>query len=284
MSNTVPGLSEAATEPPQQERAGFITRIALGVKGVFEALFILIFLPLVEQMIKVFSKQGRNRFYDPYQFRWVKELENNVDIIRSELNGVLDLNNRDCLPSMRDFLFYKSKSTATLGNWKVYIFSFFGRRFETNCARCPKTTELISRIPNVTGAMFSVLNARQQIYQHRGFLKGVLRLHIGLKVPDPPESCGFKLDGKTVHWELGKSFMFDQTYRHEAWNNSDQVRIVLLLDVLRPLPFPLHQLNSLLVRIGGDSFIGSRMSQIVERWTTKYPQAGRKAEAVRSPK
>jgi beta-hydroxylase len=109
-------------------------------------------------------------------------------------------------------------------------------------------------------------------------------LHIGLKVPDPPESCGFKLDGKTVHWEIGKSFMFDQTYRHEAWNNSDEVRIVLLLDVLRPLPSPLRQLNGLLAKIGGNSFIGNRMSQVVERWTTTYPQkAGRKAEAVRSP-
>jgi beta-hydroxylase len=173
---------------------------------------------------------------------------------------------------MGDFLPYENQYTRTIKNWKIFVLQFFGQDILDNQALCPKTTQLVSRIPNMTGVMFSVLNPHQHIYPHRGFVKGVLRLHIGLIVPKDPTLCTFRLDGKDVHWYEGKSFMFDQTYEHQVWNHSDEVRVVLLLDVLRPLPFPLHQLNSWVAKTAGTSFLGKKLAKVVERWTTNYPK------------
>ncbi len=236
---------------------------------------LLVVIPVTELLITWFAPNGRNALHATEDFPWVKELEDNWMVMAEELDGVLHLNAEDCLPSMADFLFYRSKMTQTLKNWKVYPFYFFGHRFETNRARCPKTVELISRVPNMTGAMFSILNGHQRIYPHRGFIKGVIRLHVGLKVPKPEESCTFSIAGKTIHWREGGSFMFDQVYQHEAWNDSDDVRVVLLLDVLRPLPPWLHRLNTWTARLAGTSFIGQKMADVVERWSTRAPVARR---------
>lgn len=246
--------------------------VTFGLKAVYEGVVIFIGVPLTELLITLFAPQGKNRFYDTDQFPWIKDLEANWEVMRSELDGVLKLNEQDCLPSMGDFLPYQNQYTKTIKNWKVFVLQFFGHDIVENQALCPETVKLVTKIPNMTGVMFSVLNPHQHIYPHRGFLKGVLRLHIGLKVPKNYKLCTFRHDGKDVHWEEGKSFMFDQTYEHQVWNHSDDVRIVLLLDILRPLPFPLHQMNSWIVKTAETSFIGQRMSKVVERWTTKYPK------------
>jgi len=84
------------------------------------------------------------------------------------------------------------------------------------------------RGPNI---LFSVLHPGAKIAPHTGFINTRLICHLPLLVP--PE-CGFRVGNDTRAWEPGKAFVFDDTINHEAWNNSDQTRVVLLFDIWRP--------------------------------------------------
>ncbi|PYL32104.1 MAG: hypothetical protein DMF35_09075, partial [Verrucomicrobia bacterium] len=75
----------------------------------------------------------------------------------------------------------------------------------------------------------------------------VLRYHLALIIPQPASSCGIKVNGETRHWEEGKSLVFDDTYRHEAWNDTNGDRVVLFMDFVRPLRFPASLLNWVLL-------------------------------------
>ena len=95
----------------------------------------------------------------------------------------------------------------------------------------------------MTTAMFSILSPRKHILDHRGPYKGVLRYHLGLIVPQRRAACRIRVGEDVRHWEQGKSMVFDDTYNHEVWNDTDETRVVLFVDVLRPLPFPESQIN-----------------------------------------
>ncbi len=96
-------------------------------------------------------------------------------------------------------------------------------------------------IPGMTTAMFSILSPRKHILDHRGPYKGVLRYHLGLIVPREAERCRIRVGEDIRHWEEGKSLIFDDTFNHEVWNDTDETRVVLFVDVLRPLPSPWSQ-------------------------------------------
>ncbi len=108
---------------------------------------------------------------------------------------------------------------------------------------CPRTAALMREIPGMTTAMFSILSPRKHILDHRGPYKGVLRYHLGLIVPEDAEACRIRVGEDIRHWEEGKSMIFDDTFNHEVWNDTDETRVVLFVDVLRPLPFPESAIN-----------------------------------------
>ena len=95
----------------------------------------------------------------------------------------------------------------------------------------------------MTTAMFSILSPRKHILDHRGPYKGVLRYHLGLIVPEDAEACRIRVGEDIRHWEEGESMIFDDTFNHEVWNDTDETRVVLFVDVLRPLPSPESQIN-----------------------------------------
>jgi len=100
------------------------------------------------------------------------------------------------------------------------------------CAIAPKTFALLEQIPNVTTALFSTLQPRIHIKPHVGYYQyseKVLRVHLGLVIPD---GCVLMVNGEAGHWTEGKILVFDDTFRHEAWNPShDKTRIVLMFDI-----------------------------------------------------
>ena len=89
--------------------------------------------------------------------------------------------------------------------------------------------------PGLTTAFFSILSPRKHIGEHRGPWRGVLRYHLALRVPEPPAAAGISVGGQVAHWEEGRSLLFDDGYEHHAWNDTDGVRVVLFVDVIRPL-------------------------------------------------
>lgn len=162
-------------------------------------------------------------------FPFARTLEANWRVIREELDTVLAV--RQDLPAFHEIT--ADVSDISDENWKTFFFYGYGFRSESNCARCPRTAALVEQIPGMTTAMFSILEPGKRIPPHRGPWTGVLRYHLGLKIPDP-ERCGIEVGGVTARWREGESMVFDDSYEHRAWNDTDETRVVLFVDMLRP--------------------------------------------------
>ena len=107
-----------------------------------------------------------------------------------------------------------------------------------NCELCPETTKALESIPDLVSAGFSSLAPGTSIAPHTGYPDGLLRCHLGLIIPT---DCALRVGDQTHSWTEGKCLVFDDTEEHEAWNKSDQTRVVLLLDFKAPvglLPVP----------------------------------------------
>jgi beta-hydroxylase len=184
-------------------------------------------------------------FLSPESFPWVKVLEDNFNAIRTELDDVLRY--RDDLPNFQDI----STDQASITNddrWKTYFLFGYGFKSEANCARCPETARLLEQVPGMTTAFFSILSGHKHIGEHRGPWRGVIRYHLALKIPEPADRCGISVGGEVAHWQEGKSLLFDDGYEHFAWNDTDGVRVVLFVDVLRPLRRPAEWVNKGLIK------------------------------------
>jgi ornithine lipid ester-linked acyl 2-hydroxylase len=202
------------------------------------------FLRAVNRLLARGSVLPDEPFYDPADFPWVAPLEADWHLIRAELDGVLA--RRDELPNFQDISTDQAHLTDD-DRWKTYFLYGYGFRSDANCARCPETTRLVESIPGMTTAMFSILAPGKRIPPHDGPYKGVLRYHLGLMVPEPAENVGITVGGELAHWREGGSLVFDDTYTHEAWNDTDGTRVVLFVDVIRELREPLGTLNRLLI-------------------------------------
>ena len=210
-------------------------------------------LHLTERFVLRSSTVPTSPFLPVETFDWIPGLEANWKTIRAELDQVLSY--RDQLPNFQDISVDQASITDDDG-WKTFFFFAYGFRSEANCRRCPETTARLDAIPGLTTAFFSILSPGKRIPEHRGPWRGVLRYHLALKVPDPASAAGISVGGETAHWEEGRSLLFDDGYEHHAWNDTDDVRVVLFADVLRPMRPPADQINrSLIWTIGHSPYI-----------------------------
>jgi ornithine lipid ester-linked acyl 2-hydroxylase len=223
----------------------------------------------IEKLISRSSLVGEATFLDAGNFPWTRRLEAGWPAIRAELDRVLE--DRDDLPNFQDI----SVDQASITNddrWKTYFLYGYGFRSDANCARCPETARLCQEIPGMKTAFFSILSPHKHIEAHRGPYKGVLRYHLGLKIPEPVDACRIRVGDDVRHWSEGGSLVFDDTYDHEAWNETDDFRVVLFVDFVRPLRFPASALNWLVLKaIAFSPFIGDakrRQSDWEQRFET----------------
>jgi ornithine lipid ester-linked acyl 2-hydroxylase len=182
---------------------------------------------------------------DGKDFPWTRSLEDNWLEIRHELEGVLAY--RDDLPAFHEI--NGDATTIRDDDWKSFFLYGFGRRAEANCRRCPRTAELVSRVPGMKTAFFSILAPGVHIPPHKGPWKGFVRYHLGLMVPSPAERVGIMVGGQEAHWREGEGLVFDDTYEHHVWNDTDGTRVVLFLDVMRPCRFPGSLVNQAVIQI-----------------------------------
>jgi beta-hydroxylase len=122
----------------------------------------------------------------------------------------------------------------------------------------------------MTTAMFSILSPRKHILDHRGPYKGVLRYHLGLIVPRQAEACRIRVGEDIRHWEQGQSLIFDDTFNHEVWNDTEETRVVLFVDVLRPLPEPWSTINRGIVKAIGYSPFVLDAKRNQQAWEKRY--------------
>jgi ornithine lipid ester-linked acyl 2-hydroxylase len=194
--------------------------------------------PIVRSIERLMASQslvGNPEIYDKRLFPWIPELEASVPAIRAELDRLLE--HRERLPRFVDIQPDQGKINPDAG-WKTFFFGGLGVRSEHNRKLCPATAAALDRIPNVELALFSILAPGLHIPRHAGVTKGLIRCHLALKVPRDREKAVMHVGSTSFHWEEGKAIVFDDTYKHEVFNDTDEERVVLLFDTQRPMRWP----------------------------------------------
>ncbi len=199
-----------------------------------------------ERLNLSFSKVGNPVIYDNKLFPWIRDIERAWPTIRAELDQVLT--RQADLPGFHEI----SSDVATIsqdGGWKTFLLAGYGFKSEANIKRCPHSWAACQKIPGLITAMFSILEPGKHLQPHRGPYNGVLRLHLGLIVPEPRGELGIRVDQEIYRWQEGKAVVFDDAYEHEAWNRTSHTRVVLFVDFRKPLRFPANVLNWLLLNL-----------------------------------
>lgn len=194
----------------------------------------------LERRVAGVSVHGDPAVYDPQTFPWAAEIESEWRLVRSELDQVMKY--RDQIPSFHEII--KEVNTITTDDqWKTFFLAGIGMDCTENAKCCPETVRLLKKIPGMKTAFFSILAPHKHIPAHRGAFNGILRLHLGLLVPEPRKKVRIRIGNEVYFWSEGKSLIFDDTFNHEVWNDTDGYRVVLFVDFARPLKSPYHRIN-----------------------------------------
>jgi aspartate beta-hydroxylase len=183
-------------------------------------------------------------FHERADFPWLDPIEAATDDIRTELLGVL----ADDSAELEPYISYSGRSIEQKWRelnrsrrWSVYYLWREGVAYPEHHARCPRTVAALENWPRCAmsgagpSAMFSILDARTRIPPHTGVYNTRLFVHLPLIVPP---GCGFRVGSEQREWVPGKAFVFDDTIEHEAWNDSDQPRAVMIFDIWNPAVRP----------------------------------------------
>lgn len=98
----------------------------------------------------------------------------------------------------------------------------------------PLTMQIFNHIPDVLSIGFNILEPRSKIKPHCGDTNAVYRCHLGLQIPQNYTACVMKVQDQEMNWANGKLIAFEDALLHEAWNDSDEIRIILIFDILKP--------------------------------------------------
>jgi beta-hydroxylase len=250
----------------------FVQTLPRKVANRLTVLLFMILYPL-ERVLFRYSLVGHTAFLDPARFAWTAVLEENWLQIRQELDQVMRF--KEHIPNYVD-LSDEAKGLTETESWKSFFFCAYGVQVPANRERCPATAALLDRIEGLKSGFFSIMLPGTHLKPHRGHYAGVLRYHLGLMVPDP-ERCRLRVGTETVHWHEGKSVIFDDTFEHEVWNDSDGIRVVLFVDFARPLPAPLAALNNLMIWLVGQSSVVQPGLARLKAWNRRFATAWQKS-------
>ncbi|HEY3948550.1 aspartyl/asparaginyl beta-hydroxylase domain-containing protein [Phenylobacterium sp.] len=206
-------------------------------------------------------------FYDRADFPWLDEIEAASDDIRRELVEVLAdgqavLEPYIALSATPDEKWRKLNNSKS---WGVFYLWKAGEAQAENMARCPKTVAALANWPkcelpgSAPTAVFSILEPHTRIPAHTGVNNARLICHLPLIVPG---GCGFRVGASSREWEPGKAFVFDDTIEHEAWNDSDDHRAVLIFDIWNPHVSEAERAMVSALTTGVEQFYGSLPSYL----------------------
>ena len=177
-------------------------------------------------------------FFDPADFAWVPALEAAMPAIRAEAEAVL-ADRAGVAPYVEAPQDRPAKAHSLMNDPRWSAFHLFreGKPLAANASRCPATMAALAGlpIPHIAGrspmALFSILAPGTHIKPHNGMLNTRLICHLPLIVPP---DCRLRVGNHTRTVEAGKMLIFDDSIEHEAWNDSDAVRVVLIFEIWRP--------------------------------------------------
>lgn len=241
---------------------GFVFRTRIWLYEFIQRMFL-----SLENYLGRASTYGDKEFFDPKDFPWVTAVEADWRKVRAELDALLPYAAH--MPNFQELEPHQEALTQDDG-WKTFFFYAYGLKALGNCRRCPETTKLLKQMPGMKTAFFSILAPGKHLPPHRGPWKGVLRLHLGLLIPEPAEMCAIRVGSQTRHWEEGRVMIFDDTFEHEAWNRTDGVRVILFVDIVRTMRFPANMLNAVFTSMMALGVVGIGSAGKYLRWEKRF--------------
>jgi aspartyl/asparaginyl beta-hydroxylase (cupin superfamily) len=186
-----------------------------------------------------FPELPQIQFYARDRFPWLDEVESATDEIRKELLAVMQDPAAFAPYVEGDANRPRKEQLGMLNNpaWSAFFLWKNGAVVPDNAARCPKTMHALRNAPlahvphRSPSVLFSLLRPGTKIPPHSGLVNTRLICHLPLIVPG---KCVFRVGNDVREWQPGKAWAFDDTIEHEAWNGSDQTRVILLFDIWRP--------------------------------------------------
>ncbi len=180
-------------------------------------------------------------FHERSAFAWVDALEASTEVITAELRSVMD----EAEGEFQPYIAYQPGTPVNQWQelnhskrWSSYFLWRNGQPVTEHLERCPETAKALAAVgmadigglcPN---AMFSVLAPHTLIPPHHGETNARLIVHLPLVVP---EHCLYRVGFEQRRWNVGEALIFDDSIEHEARNDSDELRVVLIFDVWNPL-------------------------------------------------
>ncbi len=222
-------MSAAGVGAPGTERFAHAMDLLLGKKAIFHQRPKYFFFPELPEI----------QFFDRQRFSWVAALERHWEGIRAEARAVLDAG-AGIEPYIQTNALRPSQDTFGLRDkldWGAFFLMKDGATVAANAARCPRTVAALRDVPlcrighRTPSVLFSVLRPGTRIPPHHGFMNARFICHLPLIVPP---RCGLRVGNESRTWREGETVIFDDSIEHEAWNGSDEPRVVLIFDVWRP--------------------------------------------------
>ncbi len=220
--NVISGAPVAGAAMQAERNRPFIIKLGKALRGVFD------------RLIGASSLVPNTPVLDVRDFAWTAILRENWQAIRTEAEQVALRG--AAAPSLAT-ISPDHRSIAEVDKWRSFFLFGYGYPIEENLARCPQTAKLIEQIPGLNSAFFSILAPGTHIPDHRGVTKGLITCHLGLVVPRDGD-VRMRVKDRIVRWAEGETLVFDDTYRHEVWNETNGTRVVLLIQFERPLRQP----------------------------------------------
>ncbi len=186
-----------------------------------------------------FPQLPQRQFFERDEFGWVQAVEEAADDILAELQTAMTGGDlfRPYLESRQDRPSYDFHGLLDNPAWSTLYLTENGGPVERHAGHFPKTLAAMQHVPlphitvRAPSILYSLLKGGARIAPHHGMINTRLICHLPLIVPP---GCGFRVGNEVREWEVGKLMIFDDTIEHEAWNDSDRDRIILIFDVWRP--------------------------------------------------
>ena len=183
-------------------------------------------------------------FHERGQFPFLAALEAKTDVIRQELQAALAAARDDFVPYIQYAPGEPVNQWTELNHslkWSTLQLMRSGKPVQANLDRCPETAKALAALPlaDIDGlcpnVMFSALAPKSRIPPHNGETNARVVAHLPLIVP---EGCNYRVGFEWRQWHVGETSIFDDTIEHEAINDSDELRVVLIFDLWNPLLAP----------------------------------------------
>lgn len=179
----------------------------------------------LQRPLELYPGLDTREIHDRERFPWVAVLESSFPVIQDEFSRLVEAGST--------FSTVYRAQTST-GEWAASYLWAFGKKVEETCRLCPETARILSSIPGVSEfgtSMYSGLAPHTHIAPHYGYSNAKLRCQLPLRVPG---RCKLKVGEQEIEQQEGRCIVFDDSFLHSAWNDSDEPRFVLVFDFFHP--------------------------------------------------